>query len=219
MKKWKDTMQKKKKKNNGQLINQTSGNTEYYTPLYLINAAYRVLGHIDLDPASSIKANEKIGAKNIFTKEDNGLSKKWYGKVWMNHPFGKSEKKCKKNCVKEICQKRGYHTDKDLPGNKEWVDKLVNSYLDEDVTEALCITYYGSSESWFTPLLSFPRCILIPRTNYLLPNGNVYKGVQKGSVITYFGDNIKLFNDVFEVYGSIDIPYNLVKEFKYGKEI
>jgi ParB family chromosome partitioning protein len=196
---------------NHQLINQTSGNTEYYTPLFLIDAAYMVLGDIDLDPASSIKANKGIAAKHIFTKEDNGLTKKWYGKVWLNHPFGKSEDKCKKICTKKICKERGYHITERKPGNEDWINKLVNSYYDGEVTEALCITFYSSSERWFTPLLSFPRCVLIPRTNYYSPNGNIVKGVSKGSVITYLGKNIKLFNEVFETYGSIDVPYHMAK--------
>lgn len=44
-----------------QLINQTSGNTEYYTPIDIVDAARYVMGWIDLDPASSALANARIG--------------------------------------------------------------------------------------------------------------------------------------------------------------
>jgi len=41
-----------------QLINQDSKKVEYYTPVEIIEAARRVLGEIDLDPASSIAAKK-----------------------------------------------------------------------------------------------------------------------------------------------------------------
>ena len=59
--------------NNAVLINQTSGKVEYYTPPRIIEAARRTMGRIDLDPASSVKANETVKAQHIFTAADNGL--------------------------------------------------------------------------------------------------------------------------------------------------
>ena len=59
---------------------------EWYTPRPLIEK----LGvEFDLDPASSTAANTLIQAKNIFTKEDDGLKQDWYGNVWLNPPYGK----------------------------------------------------------------------------------------------------------------------------------
>ena len=82
---------------NHQLINQDSGVCEYYTQEYIIDLAQEVLGVIDLDPASCSLANKVVRANNIFTIEDDGLSKPWFGNVWMNHPFHKGEKACVKN--------------------------------------------------------------------------------------------------------------------------
>lgn len=75
-------------------INQTSGVVEYYTPGFVTDAARYVMGAIDLDPASSVKANETVKAKRFFTKDIDGLSRRWEGKVFMNHPFGIAEKTC-----------------------------------------------------------------------------------------------------------------------------
>tara|TARA_R110002020_G_scaffold470928_3_gene697230 strand:+ start:538 stop:1083 length:546 start_codon:yes stop_codon:yes gene_type:complete len=59
---------------------------EWYTPRPLIEK----LGiDFDLDPASSVAANSLIQAKNIFTKEINGLEQDWFGNVWLNPPYGK----------------------------------------------------------------------------------------------------------------------------------
>ncbi len=77
--------------NAAQLINQDSGNQEYYTPVEIVDAAARTMGYIDLDPASSGAANKTVRAARFFTSEDDGLSRSWEGRIWLNHPFGRKE--------------------------------------------------------------------------------------------------------------------------------
>lgn len=201
--------------NPAQLINQDSGDYEYYTPIDLVDAAREVMGGIDLDPASSEKANELIGASHIFTAEmdwDNdgrlidlngGLEKDWFGKIWMNHPFARAESPCKENCQKNICKKRGYHTGIFLPGNAHWINKLVREYENGNIEEVCCITYASTSEEWFRPLLDYLQCFIHGRTNYFLPNGKKKKGVTKGSVITYLGHKNGKFEEVFSRFGTV----------------
>lgn len=163
-----------------QLINQTSGDVEYYTPPEILDAAHATMGHIDLDPASSKLANQVVDAHKFFTVADNGLAQPWFGKVWLNHPFGRG-------------------------ANKLWIDKLVSEYLSGRVTEACCITYACTSEAWFRPLLRQPQCFLVPRTNYYLPDGSIKRGVTKGSVVTYFGKNTTAFAVNFGSLGEIKL--------------
>lgn len=158
--------------NNAQLINQDSGKYEYYTPHNIVDAAREVMGGIDLDPASSYVANKSIKAAKYF--HYHGLDQHWYGNVWMNHPFSRKE-------------------------NKLWIAKLVEDYSQGWIRQACCITYASTSEQWFRPLLDFPQCYLYKRTNYVLPDGTVKKGVTKGSVVTYLGPNVTKFRQVFEV--------------------
>jgi ParB family chromosome partitioning protein len=64
-----------------------SGENEWYTPIKYIESARLVMGTIDLDPATSVIANEIVKAKTFYTKEDDGLTKSWFGNVWLNPPY------------------------------------------------------------------------------------------------------------------------------------
>jgi len=71
------------------------GKDEWLTPPYIINA----LGRFDLDPCSPINPLWKI-ADNYYTKKDNGLTKRWKGRVWCNPPYGNQTEKWLTKCVK-----------------------------------------------------------------------------------------------------------------------
>lgn len=64
---------------------KTKGTDEWYTPLEMV----RALGEFDLDPCapSCIRWGT---AKELITKEQDGLSVDWAGKrVWLNPPYSK----------------------------------------------------------------------------------------------------------------------------------
>ena len=65
------------------LYGRSSGKDEWLTPPPLIEA----LGEFDLDPCAPVKRPWEM-AKNHFTVEDNGLDKEWFGRVWLNPPYG-----------------------------------------------------------------------------------------------------------------------------------
>lgn len=167
--------------NAAQLINQTSGKTEYYTPAEIIEAARRVMGSIDLDPASSETANRIVQAKQFYTEADDGLSKAWPGNVFMNHPFSRE-------------------------GNPRWINRLTCQYALGRIAQACCITFAATSEKWFKPLFCYPMCFLSPRTNYRLADGSILKGVTKGSVVTYLGPYTYRFEREFDRYGAVMLP-------------
>ena len=45
------------------------------------------LGKFDLDPCASLKQKTKTAARQ-FTINDDGLSQDWFGRVWLNPPYG-----------------------------------------------------------------------------------------------------------------------------------
>jgi len=69
----------------GEHEKSTGETDEWYTPPEL----FEILDlTFDLDPCSPGK-DHWVPAKKIYTKEDDGLSKKWNGLIFMNPPFGK----------------------------------------------------------------------------------------------------------------------------------
>lgn len=188
-----------------QLINQTSGEVEYYTPVEIVEAARRVMGRIDLDPASSENANKIVKASTFLSAQNDGLSFPWHGKVWMNHPFGRAEKACEIVCTNT--KQTHVHHDYDYHGNAAWINYLEREYLSGRLIESCNITFACTSEAWFQPLIKHPQCYLTPRTNYRLPDGSIKKGVSKGSVVTYFGSNVEAFAREFRKFGTIKVEY------------
>lgn len=68
--------------------NHTSGahtSDDWITPLDLIER----LGLFDLDPCSS-RTQPWPCANTRWTEDDDGLSREWFGQVWLNPPYGRS---------------------------------------------------------------------------------------------------------------------------------
>jgi hypothetical protein len=59
-------------------------NDEWLTPPEIMSA----LGQFDLDPCAPV-VRPWDTAKEHYTKDDNGLSRSWFGRVWCNPPFGR----------------------------------------------------------------------------------------------------------------------------------
>jgi hypothetical protein len=58
--------------------------TTWLTPPHVLEA----LGKFDLDPCASLNRPWDT-AKHHYTVEDDGLMQPWFGRVWLNPPYGK----------------------------------------------------------------------------------------------------------------------------------
>lgn len=154
-----------------------SGNNEWYTPPEYIEAAVRVMGKIDLDPASSDDANRIVGANKYYTIDNDGLKHKWTGKVWMNPPYAS-----------------------DLVGS--FAGKLVSHVSSGDVTEAIVLVNNATETSWFCSVVGIASAVVFPtsRVRFLRPDGTTGAPLQ-GQAILYVGDNAKSFIKEFSRFG------------------
>jgi phage N-6-adenine-methyltransferase len=103
---------------------QGTGENEWWTPALYIEAARKVLGAIDLDPATTLKANETVQAAQIFTRKDNGLEQRWDGRVWLNPPYAQ-------------------------PLIGQFISKLCGEYAERHCTAAVLLTHNYTDTEWF----------------------------------------------------------------------
>lgn len=59
---------------------------EIFTPKWIFDALEVTF---DLDVASSYNKFVQVPALNRYTKDDDALTKEWFGLVWMNPPYSK----------------------------------------------------------------------------------------------------------------------------------
>jgi phage N-6-adenine-methyltransferase len=70
------------------MLGLDSGNDFWLTPKNLLAILYETVGGFDLDPCSnSLGDDANVKAKNHYIHEDNGLEKRWEGKVFANPPY------------------------------------------------------------------------------------------------------------------------------------
>ncbi len=65
---------------------------DWHTPKEIVE----LFGHFDMDPCTTKDSAKRLEIKNYYTKRDNGLTKEWTGKVWLNPPFSNKEEWIKK---------------------------------------------------------------------------------------------------------------------------
>lgn len=164
-----------------------SGNNEWYTPEKYVEMAREVLGHIDLDPASSKIANETVKADRYFTEEENSLNKVWYGKVWMNPPYGT-----------------------DLIG--QFTEKFADEYIAGNITEGIVLVNNATETAWFSDMIQSASAVVFPRgrIRYYSPQKESNAPLQ-GQAFIYFGENTDRFLEVFGGgrLGSVDPCLNV----------
>jgi hypothetical protein len=161
-------------------VAHNSGNNEWYTPPEYIVAACRVMGGIDLDPASSPIANRIVGASQYFTAEDDGLAQPWAGRVWMNPPYAA-----------------------ELVG--KFTEKMAKHFLDGDVSEAIVLVNNATETNWFQTLLvcASAVCFVKQRVKFLDPEGNPRGAPLQGQALLYLGRNPDTFAEQFTSFGVV----------------
>ena len=159
----------------------TGKSNEWYTPAKYIEAARAVMGAIDLDPASCALANETVKATRYYSKEDDGLTKPWYGRVWLNPPYSAEE------IVNPI---------------RFWIKRLISEYECGNVEQAAILVTAGIDRRWFQPLWNYPICFPDHQIVFMRlgkkPDHKIFS-----NLFVYLGPNEQAFIDHFSAFGRI----------------
>src|SRR3990167_1010279 len=161
-------------------ISNNSGENEWYTPKNYIDAAKQVMGSIDLDPASSAKANEIVQANKYYSKDDNGLTQEWAGNIWLNPPYSQ-------------------------PLISDFSKTIVDKFLKREITQACILVNNATDTNWFQRMLNVASavCFIKGRVKFIDLQGESSGAPLQGQAILYFGENLKGFNEAYKKFGVI----------------
>lgn len=163
----------------GNNMHKNTGNYEWYTPGFIIEAARKAMGGIDLDPASSEAANELlVKAVRYFSEADNGLAQFWSGRVWLNPPYS----------AKLV---------------RAFVDKLIESGT--GVTQACVLLNNITDTATGQKLLRFSDAVCFPsgRIRFIDASGEPAKTPMQGQMICGIGADPARFTEAFREIGVV----------------
>jgi hypothetical protein len=153
-------------------VHFSSESAKWNTPPEIVDRVVNTLGGIDLDPCSNSAESPNVPAANHFTADDDGLAKRWAGKVYMNPPYGR-----------EI-----------VP----WVEKLVEQYRGGEISEAIALVPARTDTEWCRMLREFPRCFISGRLNF---SGHE-NSAPFPSMLVYLGNDVTKFAAAFADIGD-----------------
>lgn len=161
-----------------ELLSQSDQN-DWRTPRRFLDAARPVLGgRIDLDPASSSEANKTVKAARFYTDEDDGLTKPWKGRVWLNPPYGGQA--------------------------RLFIERLVREYEVGNVTAGCALLNSHPTETaWFQQLFRYSVCFIRGRIDFGGPSREVSSSSTHGSAIAYLGPDVPAFAAAFAEFGAV----------------
>jgi hypothetical protein len=112
---------------NKHAVHFSSETAEHYTPKDFLEVVYRVFGgYPDLDPCSNSDDTPNVAAHVHYSEQDDGLSRPWRGRVFMNPPYGR-----------EI---------------GAWVEKLRREWARGEVIELIALLPARTDTAWFEAL-------------------------------------------------------------------
>lgn len=162
-------------------VHFSSESDEWLTPPAIVERVLEVLNRIDLDPCAASRSSPTVPAETHFTAANDGLDHQWFGKVYLNPPYGR-----------EI---------------RRWVEKLVLEYESQSsgsVEEAVALAPARTDTAWFRRLLPYPKCFLHGRLKFSghenaapFPSMTVYLGPRPE-------DFVSVFSEIGDVYVAVD---------------
>lgn len=156
----------------GGRVHFSSARADWTSPTPIVERVAALMGgRVDLDPCSG--ATPTVPARRRLTIADDGLAKRWHGRVYLNPPYG--------------------------PALPEWVAKLVGEHRAGRVAEAVALLPARTDTAWFRELREFPRCFLFGRLRF----SEAESVAPFPSMLVYLGDRVGEFASAFADLGDV----------------
>lgn len=175
----------------------SSVNDDWGTPDAIIQSAHVWLGGApDLDPCSSAFHNERVGAKQFFSVEDNGMAQDWSiaKTIFLNPPNGKHVPKGQKP--------------------RDWWNKLTAWAKEDASRKAVFVAFSifhlqsGQGEKWAPSITDYPVVLLKKRPRYI--DGRNEKASERPThpsalvLVGGVGDEVASLSHL----GAVMVPYD-----------
>jgi hypothetical protein len=159
-------------------VSHNSGESEWFTPSEYVEAARRVMGRIDLDPASTETANSVIKAERFYSFDDDGLSKEWHGRIWLNPPYAQPT-------IEQFCL------------------KVVNEFQSGHIESACVLVNNATETKWFQIVARISNAICFPAGRVRFWSPDKESAPLQGQAVLSIGNSPKLFIQAFKSFGFV----------------
>ena len=177
------------------IAQHSSRTDEWGTPSDIIERSRRVLGTIELDPASSAEFNRTVRAERFLTKEDNALTCDWGNPrtIFLNPPGGK----LKNRSIAALF----------------WV-RLMRQLMSPGFDHAIFLGFsleqlQTTQTGTFAPSIisgAFPFCVPRKRVSFVHADGSPGPSPTHSNIVVYIPDRVnklEIFKSEFESLGDV----------------
>lgn len=164
----------------------TSKTAEHYTPPSFLIRVYEFFGGtVDLDPCSNSLESPTVLANAHYTQALDGLSLPWFGKVFVNPPYGRTL--------------------------MTWTEKLCSEYEQGNISEAIYLVPSRTDTKWTRRLSAYARCYLDSRLKFTSREGIPQDSAPFPSAVFYLGNRLSDFESYWQSQGEVWLPHRQTK--------
>jgi hypothetical protein len=166
-------------------VHFSSATPEWYTPRNIIDRVLEFFDEIDLDPCSNSKTNPNVPARQVYTEADDGLAQPWWGRVYVNPPYGDGI---------------GRWTQKARDSYEAWREWASEPENEAPRVEAILLLLPARTDTeWFSHLQNYAVCFIRGRLKFV----GAENSAPFPSMLVYLGDESDRFNRIMSPLGRV----------------